>query len=106
MRVWVPEQGRALALHRSDYCPSADQRSSAGSIASIGIDTSLWEQLVEGIALLREAASLHFPLNSCRWGSCCHPQQQKSSPVEDSKESCGSWKVVLAQKPNATHALK
>lgn len=105
MRVWVPEQGRALALHRSDYCPSADQRSSAGSIASIGIDTSLWEQLVEGIELLHEAASLHFPLNSCRRESY-HPQQQKSSPVEDSKEACGSWKVVLAQKPNATHALK
>lgn len=38
MRVWLPERDGALALHRSEYCPSADRRSSAGSIASTGID--------------------------------------------------------------------
>lgn len=40
MRVWLPEQDGALALHRSECCPSADRRSSAGSTASTGADTA------------------------------------------------------------------
>lgn len=102
MRVRFPEWDGALALHRSEYCPSADWRSSAGSIASIETDTVSPGATGGRYWLPCEAVPLHFPLNSCRWGSCCPPQWQKSSPVGDPEEACGSWKFVLAQKRGPT----
>lgn len=38
MILCLPEQDEALALDRSEYCPSGDQKSFDGSTASIGID--------------------------------------------------------------------